>query len=118
MTMTAQELLLTSAKIASFGTGDCYSTHIYEVWQHLKTNAYYQLEIYYAGDDDGFKKVTELSEAEADEIIQQDEFYKGNGITGNLKKFIQDNWNTCKSYAEEFFAGDICQAGEYLFDQI
>lgn len=39
-------------------------------------------------------------------------------ITEKLKKFIEDNYNTVLSYAEEFFYGDIYQAGEYLLNQI
>ena len=35
-----------------------------------------------------------------------------------LEQFIRDNYERVKSYADEFFYGDIYQAGEYLLNQI
>lgn len=118
MTITPKELLLTSQKIGEFGIGDCYSTHIVEVWQNLKTDAYYKREIYYAGDDEGYDKVTEILEIEAEELIKDDEFDEWNNITDNLKSFIKANYNACIGYAKDCFAGDILQAAEYLYNQI
>lgn len=35
-----------------------------------------------------------------------------------LAEFIKENYETCKGYAEEFFAGDMQHAAEYLLNQI
>ena len=118
MTITPEELLLTSQKIGQFGIGDCYQTSITEVWQNLKTDSYYKREIYYSGDDEGYDRVTEILEIEAEDIMQDREFDEWDNISNNLKSFIKANWNSCLGYAKECFAGDIIQAGEYLFNQI
>ena len=118
MTITPEELLLTSKKIGDFGVGDCYSTNIIEVWQNLKTDDYYKREIYYSGDDEGYDRVTEILEIEAEELLQNDEIYKYDDISDNLKSFIRANWNSIIGYAKECFAGEILQAAEYLYNQI
>ena len=118
MTITPEELLLTSKKIGDFGIGNCYSTNIVEVWQNLNTDAYYKREIYYSGDDEGYDRVSEILEIEAEELLQDDEIYKYNNISDNLKSFIKANYNTCLGYAKDCFAGDIMQAAEYLYNQI
>ena len=118
MIITLEELQLTSKKIGQFGIGDCYSTNIVEVWQNLKTDAYYKREIYYAGDDEGYDRVSEILEIEAEELMNDYEFEKMNDITGGLKSFIKTNWNSIIGYAKECFAGDILQAAEYLYNQI
>lgn len=47
----------------------------------------------------------------------KDNFYEiRKGI--NLKQFLEENYQTCKDYAKEFFAGDLYQATEYLYNQI
>lgn len=118
MTMTAEELLLTSQKLGDFSIGDCYSTNIVEVWKNLKTDAYYKREIYYSGDDEGYDRVTEILEIEAEELLQDDEIYKYDDISNNLKSFIKTNYNNIIGYAKDCFAGDILQAAEYLYNQI
>lgn len=118
MSTTSDELLLTSKKIGDFGIGDCFSTNIVEIWQNLNTDAYYKREIYYSGDDKGYDRVTEILEIEAEELLQNDEIYKYDDISDNLKSFIKANWNAIIGYAKECFAGDILQAAEYLYNQI
>lgn len=115
MVLTVEELKQTAKKIGSLGVGDCFYAQIFEVWQ--KDDAFYQREIYYSGDDEGYDRVTEITKEQAEGLIEEEEFYKENNVTGGLKAFMRDNWNTCKSYAEHF-AGDICQAAEYLYNQI
>ena len=47
----------------------------------------------------------------------KDNFYEiRKGI--NLKQFLEENYQTCKDYAKEFFAGDLYQATEHLYNQI
>ena len=36
----------------------------------------------------------------------------------NLSSFLEENYQTCKDYAKEFFAGNLYQAAEYLLNQI
>jgi len=36
----------------------------------------------------------------------------------NIEEFLKLNNNKCKDLAKEYFAGDIYQAAEYLYDQI
>lgn len=118
MTITPEELLLTSEKIGQFGIADCYSTRMLEIWQNLKTDVYYKREFYFAADDEGYDRVTEISDAEANKIIKDDEFDTWETITDELKSFIKANYNKFIGYAKDCFAGDILQAAEYFYNQI
>lgn len=115
MVLTVQELKQTANKIGSLGFGDAYYVNIFELWQSGDT--YYQREIYYAGDDAGYDKVEEITKEQANELIEDDDFYR-EYIPDKLKTFIQNNRGICERYAAEHFAGDIYQAAEYLLNQI
>ena len=89
MQLSAKFLNLNAKQIGEIGSRDCYQTHIFEVWQNILYGTYYKREIYYAAN-----------------------------MTNDLKSFLVENWNNCRDYAREFFADDLIQAAEYLYNQI
>lgn len=111
-------LNLNAQKIGSLSWGDCYYSHIFEVWQNLSNGSYYQREIYFSGDDEGYDKAKKISKEEVKFFLDNEDFYKEESISDNLKSFIEANFDKCKGYAEEFFANNILQAAEYLYNQI
>lgn len=118
MQLSAKFLNLNAKQIGEIGSRDCYQTHIFEVWQNILYGTYYKREIYYAADDEGYDRISKISKEDAEEIISNDEFHKYSNIADDLKSFLVENWNNCRDYAREFFADDLMQAAEYLYDQI
>lgn len=117
MELSVKYLELNARKIGNIAFGDCYYSHIFEVWQNLNNGNYYLRETYYAGDDDGFDTVKSITKEVAKGYMSSDDFYKEE-TRNRLINFIKTNFNTCRDYARQFFADDIMQAGEYLFNQI
>ena len=61
------------------------------------------------------KRVKEMMNP--DELLL-DEILNDEKISGGLKNFIKANYLKCLNYAREFFADDLLQAAEYLYDMI
>lgn len=118
MELTVKDLNLNAQLLGSISWGDCFYSHIYEVWQNILNGNWYQREIYYSGDDEGFDKVKQITEKDAQEFLTNEDCFLTESITENLKSFIKENWNTCKGYAEDCFGNDLIQAAEYLYNQI
>lgn len=118
MKLSIKFLNLNAKKIGDLGCSDCYQTHFFEVWQNILYGTYYIREVYYAADDEGYDKISKIPKEDAKEIISNNEFSKIDDITDGLKSFLVENWNRCRDYAKEFFADDLIQAAEYLYNQI
>lgn len=118
MELTVKDLDLSAQLIGEISFGDCLYTHAYEVWQNILDNNWYQREYFYSGDDEGFDRVKPITKKEAQEFLKKDACFPCERITKELKSFIRMNWNTCQDYAREFFADNLIQAAEYLYEQI
>lgn len=118
MELTVRDLNLNAQLLGNISWGDAFYSHIYEVWQNILDDNWYQREVYYSGDDAGFDKITNITEEQAKEFLANEDCFQYEGIEENLKSFMKENWNNVKGYAEDCFGDDLIQAAEYLYNQI
>ena len=91
--------------------------HTFLKYGKISLGTYYIREVYYAADDEAMIKSVK-SQKKMQGNNSNNEFSKIDDITDGLKSFLVENWNRCRDYAKEFFADDLIQAAEYLYNQI